>query len=127
MFDDPKKQLDWMARELMSQEQPDEPARAGWAQTHEAEEDADLMQRVDALIGDEVLAPQSHAADFTRMIHTGEPMQKEKKTRAVKAVQAQTQKQPEPKKKGIKGLVFLAILETLGILAIIGWWIQWLT
>ena len=31
-----------------------------------------------------------------------------------------------PKKKGIKGLVFLAVLELIGILAIIGWWLQWL-
>ena len=31
-----------------------------------------------------------------------------------------------PKRKGIKGLVFLAVLEILGILAILGWWLQWL-
>ena len=31
-----------------------------------------------------------------------------------------------PKKKGIKGLVFLACLEILAILAILGWWLQWL-
>ena len=32
---------------------------------------------------------------------------------------------PVVKKKGIKGLVFLAILESLGILLLIGWWMQW--
>ena len=31
-----------------------------------------------------------------------------------------------PKKKGIKGLVFLAALETIAILAVLGWWLQWL-
>ena len=29
-----------------------------------------------------------------------------------------------PKKKGIKGLVFLAALEILAILAVLGWWLQ---
>lgn len=31
-----------------------------------------------------------------------------------------------PRPKGAAGLVFLAILELLGIAAIIGWWIKWL-
>ena len=31
-----------------------------------------------------------------------------------------------PKKKGIKGLVFLAVLEIIAILAVLGWWLQWL-
>ena len=33
---------------------------------------------------------------------------------------------PVVKKKGIKGFVFLAVLEILAILTIIGWWLQWL-
>ena len=33
---------------------------------------------------------------------------------------------PVVKKKGIKGLVFLAVLEILGILLVIGWWLKWL-
>ena len=33
---------------------------------------------------------------------------------------------PVVKKKGIKGLVFLAVLEVIGILCVIGWWLQWL-
>ena len=32
---------------------------------------------------------------------------------------------PVAKKKGIKGYLFLAILEILGILLVIGWWLQW--
>ena len=32
----------------------------------------------------------------------------------------------KPKEKGIRGLVILACLETLGILAILGWWVIWL-
>lgn len=32
----------------------------------------------------------------------------------------------QPKEKGIGGLVFLAILEMIGILAVVRWWIQWL-
>ena len=33
---------------------------------------------------------------------------------------------PVVRKKGVKGLVFLALLEILAILLIIGWWLQWL-
>ena len=33
---------------------------------------------------------------------------------------------PVVKRKGIKGYVFLAVLEILGILLVMGWWLQWL-
>ena len=33
---------------------------------------------------------------------------------------------PVYKKKGIKGYVILAVLEIIGIFAVIGWWLQWL-
>lgn len=33
---------------------------------------------------------------------------------------------PVVKKKGIKGLVFLAVLELIGIFLVMGWWLQWL-
>ena len=33
---------------------------------------------------------------------------------------------PVVKKEGIKGYLFLAALEILGILLVIGWWLQWL-
>ena len=31
-----------------------------------------------------------------------------------------------PKRKGCKGLAFLALLEIIAILAVVGWWLQWL-
>lgn len=33
---------------------------------------------------------------------------------------------PVVKRKGIKGYVFLTVLEILGILLVMGWWLQWL-
>lgn len=33
---------------------------------------------------------------------------------------------PVVRKKGIKGLFFLACLEIIGILLLIGWWMQWI-
>ena len=33
---------------------------------------------------------------------------------------------PVVKKKGIKGYVTLAVLEIIGILLVMGWWLQWL-
>ena len=37
-----------------------------------------------------------------------------------------TEKPAKPKEKGVRGLVILACLETLAILAVVGWWIAWL-
>ena len=31
-----------------------------------------------------------------------------------------------PKRRGCKGLIFLAVLELIAILAVLGWWLQWL-
>ena len=33
---------------------------------------------------------------------------------------------PVVRKKGIKGYVILAVLEIIGILLVMGWWLQWL-
>ena len=57
------------------------------------------------------------------------PRQRKKRIKQEKQ-QAKAEKKrrkKEKKQKGIGGLVLLAILEVFGILAIIGWWIQWLT
>jgi len=119
MFDDPNKQLKWMEAELLAAEAPEEPAETG--------DDEDLMQRVDALINETPPQRYNPAMDFSRMVYADEEpvTNREKKTRAGKAAAAAAEIPRKNTK--IKGLVFLALLETAGILAIIGWWIQWLT
>ena len=55
-------------------------------------------------------------------------------TRAEQTERQQLQRQdpvedrsaPVVKKKGIRGLVILAVLEIIGILLVMGWWLQWL-
>lgn len=123
MFDDPNKQLKWMEAELLAAEMPEEPEYEDVS----GEEDDDLMQRVDALINETPPQRYNPATDFSRMVYADEePVEnRSKKTRAGKAAAAAAEI-PQKNTK-IKGLVFLALLETAGILAIIGWWIQWLT
>ena len=52
--------------------------------------------------------------------------EKQERQRLQKLDPIEERSMPVYKKKGIKGLVVLACLEIIGILAIIGWWLQWL-
>ncbi len=108
MFDDPRKKLHWMEEELLSEE--------------EDKEADDLMDRVDALLADEeeeefsprIRRRQNPAMDVSRTVYGDEGFDEDAAV------------PPEPKKKGIGGLVLLAILETAAIVAIARWWLQWL-
>ena len=98
MFDDPRGQLKWLEEELLAEEEdlPEE-----W----DGEEWED---------GDELGPGYNHAVDFHRTMY------------ADLDYGGRDETEPKPRKKGIKGLVFLAFLEILGILLIIGWWLRWL-
>ncbi len=108
MFDDPQKKLHWMEEELLSEE--------------EAQETDDLMRRVDELLEDEeeedfspkIRRRRNPAMDASRTVYGDEAFDEDAAVF------------PEPKKKGIGGLVLLAILETAAIVAIARWWMQWL-
>lgn len=83
-------------------------------------EDELLEEEAEALFDEEDELPErpyEHRrirADFGRMAYEDDP-------REANAVYDEG---PHPK--GAGSLVFLAILELLGIAAIIGWWIKWL-
>ena len=127
MRDDPRKNLKWLEQELLREEAP---------QSFASEED-DLLRRVDALIED---APeeaplgnfsrnskgarkeQAHiAAQFDEgaavLTKTKKQLRREEKLRKLEEKKANVNH-------NIKGLVFLAFLEVLGILAILGWWLH---
>ena len=143
MFDDPKKELQRMQRELLAAEQETEEEVYTPFEDYTAcgdyDEEEQLLKEAKMLIGDfddeppirnhangygnrrTVSAPQkappapkNPAVDFNRTVFSDEEFD-EKNAVLV-----------EEQPKGIGGLLLLAILEVLGILAIVGWWIQWL-
>ena len=142
MFDDPKKELRRLEEALLEEEEEE---RREAEQTSE-EGEGYLDQKVidEALYG----ADQKWLDDLNQILEESEPEPEEeeeeeprpvrrRKNPAVdygKAVyedegeldEDQAVFDDEPKPKGIGCLLFVAILELLGILAIAGWWVKWL-
>lgn len=128
MFDDPKKELRRLEQELLAAEYEEEPEsqEEAYASGFAFEED-DWLQEAKALIGEEEdipirnhangygTRPRNYAVDFDRTVYDDEEMDEDKAVFA-----------DEPKSKGIGGLVLLALLEVLGIVAIVLWWVRWL-
>ena len=131
MFDDPRKNLQWLEEELLAEEEEE---------SEEAldEEFDDLMDRADDLLDVDEVSPHTRgfafsrpkknpAVDFSRMVYDDEVFDEDAAVLAEDPPRRRGRKtEAAPKKKGINGLVFLAFLEVLGILAIIGWWLRWL-
>ena len=124
MRDDPRRNVKWMQQQLMEAEAP-KPF---------ASEDDDLMERIDALLDDFAqeetpvgnFGPRSRGArveqahvyqqfDPSAAVLTKSKKQLRKEKLAEKKANVNTK---------IAGLMFLAILECIGILAILGWWLQ---
>ena len=100
MFDDPKKELEALQKQLLQDEE--------WF-----EKELDSAYR---MLGDPV-APKNPAG-----AQAGVPNR-----RSAPQVSARPAPQPEeeevPKTKGIRGLVILAVLETLGIVGVVAYWL----
>ena len=140
MYDDPRRNLKWLEQELLAEESlhrdfsnlPDK----------DYHRDEDLLELVDTLIGEEE-TPEPPVRNFAN--NYGRPSKGERAARAQAPkgleesayVPVKTKKQLRREEKqrriaekksgvnrNIKGLVFLAILEVLGILSILGWWLQ---
>ena len=128
MRDDPRRNLKWMEQQLLEEERP---------QSFYSEED-DLMQRVDALIEemaeeDDLIGCFSSKSRGARVERSHIRQQFDPsaavltKTKKELRREAKLQKQAEKKEtvnRSIGGLVFLAVAECIGILAILGWWLQ---
>ena len=103
MFDDPKERLDWLDDELLG---------------------AELM---DILYGDgEESGEYEESPEEEEYEEPPRRGRKEKRRRVELDDDDEDRYMLLPKRKGCKGLVFLAVLELIAILAILGWWLQWL-
>jgi hypothetical protein len=139
MRDDPSKTLKWLEQELLSaEERPQVAPKPGEILYEEPD---DLLQRVDALLADDPEIPvfvskqkntkASRAAASRVQTVPGFDESaaipvKTKKQLKEEARRAKAARKKAGVNRNIKGLILLAALELLGILAIIGWWLQWL-
>lgn len=128
MGDDPRKNLKWMEQQLLSAEKT-----AAFS-----DDTADLLARVDQLLEEEPDPPafvqkrrKQTRGEQAERSHIRQQFDESAavltKTRGQLRREAKQRKKAEKNasvNRNIKGLVFLAILECLGILAIIGWWLQ---
>ena len=134
MFDNPKKHLQWMEEELLAEENTDEPEDIS------AEDPGDDWEQLLMDDWDPTEPPKNNpAVNFGRAFYQYEILDEEPAalltpTGTAQRIISQNQKkekhrrekQAKQKEKGIGGLIFLALLELLGIFMIIGWWILWL-
>ncbi len=139
MRDDPGKTLKWLEQELLAAEE--RPKVAPKPGEISYEEPDDLLQRVDALLAEEPEIPvfvgkrkstkasraaaENHSAAPAFDESAAIPVKTKKQLRA-DAKQHKAEKKKAGVNNNIKDLKILACLELLGILAIIGWWLQWL-
>lgn len=139
MQDDPGKNLKWLEQELQATEQYPQVAPKPGEIIYEKPDD--LLQRVDALLADEPEIPvfakkqrntkasRTAASRIQQTPKFDESAAIPVKTRKQLRAEARQQKAARKKagvNRNIKDLSLLAALELLGILLIIGWWLQWL-
>ena len=124
MRDDPRRNLKWMEQQLQETD-PIDPYM---------DETAELLARVDLALEEEPEPPvfvqksrkktkgqQAEEAHIAKQFDESAAVLT--KTRKQLRREARLQKKANITR-NIKGLVFLAILEIIGILAILGWWLQ---
>ena len=155
MFDDPSRELRRLEEELLAEEEEEEEFEQSEEDEYgEYDEFFDEEDLNNALYGsdqgwvdnlDELLSEEpevrNHANGYgTRMQEPQKKVSQASKKKEKKAKKAPVYEEEEYeqldenaavfdedyKDKGIGGLVFLAILEIIGILAVVLWWIQWL-
>ena len=137
MRDDPHKNLKWLEQELLAEDTIHRDFSR--LPNPEYQKDEDLLELVDMLIGEEETDPEPPVRNFAN--HYGGT------AKSVRAEQAHIRQQFDPSaavltktgkqlrsekiaekkanvNRNLKDLVFLAILECIGILAILGWWLQ---
>ena len=129
MRDDPRNNLKWLEQELLAAERPAAPKDI-------TDDTAELLAQVDDLL-DDLSEPEPPVFVQKRKRQTmGEKAERQHITRqfdedaaVLTKTRGQLRKEKRKQKResvnrNIKGLVVLAVLEIIGILCILGWWLQ---
>ena len=129
MRDDPRRNLKWLEQELLGAERPAAPDGI-------SDDTAELLAQVDSLLEDMQEPEPPVFVRKRKRLTKGERMERSHRPRKVDssaAVFTKTKRQLRKEKRkqkrdsvnrNITDLVFLAILEIIGILCILGWWMQ---
>ena len=127
MRNDPQHNLKWLEQELLKSERPAAPVGI-------SEDTADLLAQVDDLLKEDPEPPVF--VQKRRKLSRGERVERTAGTRQLDSSDAvftktkrQLRKEKRKQKKenvnrNIRGLVVLAVLEIIGILCVLGWWLQ---
>ena len=129
MRDDPRNNLKWLEQELLAAERPAAPKEI-------TDDTAELLAQVDDLL-DDLSEPELPVFVQKGKRQTmGEkaerqhiPKQVDENAAVLTKTRGQLRKEKRKQKResvnrNIKGLVVLAVLEIIGILCILGWWLQ---
>ena len=128
MRDDPRRNLKWLEQQLQE----------SYAVDPYMDETTELLARVDLALEEAPDSPvfvqktkKKTKGEMAERSHIGKQFDESAavltKTRKQLRREAKLQKKAQKKasiNRNIKGLVFLAVLEVMGILAILGWWLQ---
>ena len=129
MRDDPQRHLKWLEQELLASERPAAPEGI-------TDDTADLLNQVDQLLM-ELEEPEPPVfVQKRKKASRGEQAERrhiseqfDPSAAVLTKTRRQLRKEAKQRKKAnvnrnIKGLVVLAVLELIGILCILGWWLQ---
>lgn len=127
MFDDPKKELQRLQDELLAAEDEEWDDLSDIQDLLDDYEEEDSVEAIMEEFGaQEQPRYQNYANGYGRATAAPAYYEEEEPELEDDAVvyreDARKKKKKDKKEKGVGGLVFLAILETLGILAIAAWW-----
>ena len=127
MRDDPRKTLQWLEQELLASERP-----AGIS-----DDTADLLAQVDELLTDPeppvFVQKRNRTTKGERAERAHIRSQFDESAAVLTKTRRQLRREEKQRKiaekksninRNIKGLMILAILEIIGILCILGWWLQ---
>ena len=129
MRDDPRQNLKWLEQELLSSERPEIPDGISY-------DTAELLAQADDLLKDFQEPEVPVFAQKRRKKTRGERMEQvhmdrrfDESAAVLTKTKGQLRKEARQAKKAnvnrnIKGLVVLAVLEIIGIVWILGWWLQ---
>jgi len=129
MFDDPKKELRRLEEALLAEEGYEEYDTEAWEEDSDDDREFHEPLRYNAAVdfGRTLYDDEEFFEEDAVLADTRSRRQIRRDAKKEKRKLHQEKKNQKRKKKGIGGLLLLSLLEILGILWILRWWIEWLT
>ena len=117
MVDDPRKNLKWLEQQLLEAEAPLRSPAEEIQLPPEERPVGNFTRRSKGARAELARTGQTLEESAAMFTKTRRQLRREEKKRKLAA-------KKDPVNRSLKGLVCLAVLECIGILAILGWWLQ---